>query len=77
MGVTLKILLARRRVGATLVLAIGLISMGALLPRYQSDRFRIGFPLTDPAKIEKLAKDAYTGGSRPSSSTASRSTTSW
>ncbi len=66
MGVTLKILLARRRVAATLALAIGLISMGALAPSVSVGSVsRSVSPLTDPAKIEKLAKDAYTWGVAP------------
>ena len=66
MGVTLKILLARRRVAAMLVLAIGLISMGALAPSVSIGSVSVSVsPLTDPAKIEKLAKDAYTWGVAP------------
>ena len=61
-GVTLKILLTRHCVAATLVLAIGLISTGALAPSVAIGSVS---PLTDPAKIEKLAKDAYIWGVAP------------
>ena len=64
MGVTLKILLARRRVAATLVLAaaVDLISTGALAT---SVALGSNSPLTDPAKIQKLAEDAYIWGVAP------------
>ena len=61
-GVTLKNLLTRHCVAATLVLAIGLISTGALAPSVAIGSVS---PLTDPAKIETLAKDAYIWGVAP------------
>jgi hypothetical protein len=61
-GPTLKNLLTRHCVAATLVLAIGLIATGALAP---SAAIGSVSPLTDPAKIETLAKDAYIWGVAP------------
>src|SRR5690348_4341344 len=61
-GVAMKILLARRRVVVTLVLAVGLVAVGAIAPSVAIGSVS---PLTDPAKIETLAKDAYIWGVAP------------
>jgi hypothetical protein len=69
-GVALKELLSRRRVAATLVLAIGLISTGAFAASAAGGLTRSSArgpvsPLTNPARIQKLAKDAYIWGVAP------------
>ena len=69
-GVALKELLSRRRVAATLVLAIGLISTGAFAASAAGGITRSSArgpvsPLTNPARIQKLAKDAYIWGVAP------------
>jgi hypothetical protein len=60
----MKALLSRHRFGGTLALAavVALISTGALTPSVALGSVS---PLTDPAKIEALAKDAYIWGVAP------------
>ena len=53
---------SRHRGVVTLVLAIGAIATGAVAPSVAIGSVS---PLTDPAKIEKLAKDAYIWGVAP------------
>ena len=66
----LRVLISRFRVAAALVLAIGLISTGAFAPSVASGvtpssaRGPVS-PLTNPARIEKLAEAAYIWGVAP------------
>jgi hypothetical protein len=62
LGVTLRSMLSPHRVAATLVSAMSLVSMGALAPSVAIGSVS---PLTNPARIEKLAKAAYIWGVAP------------